>query len=205
MYFVRPTVANAQLIAAQVKDLNRCAENACCSIPAAAAPQAPISAGRPSLASQWCSICWRMLAGRIAQFFCEQLRFKRHVVAFSIEASYLGGSFARRGDAKHDVSVFFIPQRSLLCERLLKAEGVWGDLAIADIPVHWTPYDTDVLSLELDGVFKVRHHYCQIRLSVRPTGMHVGFVIVVSVFDVARAHLQKTHLQELHARRNVPI
>lgn len=61
-----------------------------------------------------------------------------------------------RGDTKHDVSVFFTPQRSLLCERLLKSEGVWGDLAIADLPVHWVPYDTDALSLELENVFRVR-------------------------------------------------
>ena len=80
-------------------------------------------------------------------------------------------ALARRGDAKHDVSVFFIPQRSLLCERLLKAEGVWGDLAIADIPVHWIPYDTDVLSLELDGVFRVRHRSCRLRYSVRPSSL----------------------------------
>jgi len=61
------------------------------------------------------------------------------------------------------VSVFFIPQRSILCERLLKAEGVYGDLAIADIPVDWVPYDTDVLSLELESTFRVRipNHFVQ--------------------------------------------
>ena len=62
----------------------------------------------------------------------------------------------RRGDAAHDVSAFFVPQRSILCERLLKAEGVYGDVAVADIPVFWVPQDTDVLSLELDAAFKVR-------------------------------------------------
>ena len=62
----------------------------------------------------------------------------------------------RRGNAAHDVSVFFVPQRSILCERLLKAEGVYGDVAVADIPVFWVPQDTDVLSLELDAAFKVR-------------------------------------------------
>ena len=36
VYFVRPTVANAQLIAAQVKDLNRCAKDAWYSRSAAA-------------------------------------------------------------------------------------------------------------------------------------------------------------------------
>lgn len=60
------------------------------------------------------------------------------------------------------MSVFFIPQRSILCERLLKAEGVYGDLAIADIPVDWVPYDTDVLSLELESTFRVRIYFVQI-------------------------------------------
>ena len=60
-----------------------------------------------------------------------------------------------RGETRHDVSVFFIPRRSLLCERLLKAEGVWADINIADIPVNWVPFDTDVLSLEIDTAFRV--------------------------------------------------
>lgn len=62
----------------------------------------------------------------------------------------------RRAETRHDVSVFFIPQRSVLCERLLKAEGVYGDVVIGDIPVDWVPYDTDVLSLELESAFRVR-------------------------------------------------
>ncbi len=51
--------------------------------------------------------------------------------------------------------MFFIPQRSLLCERVLKAEGVYGDVTIADIPVNWVPLDTDLLSLEQESTFKV--------------------------------------------------
>lgn len=54
------------------------------------------------------------------------------------------------------MSIFFIPQRSILCERLLKQEGVYGDVVIGDIPVDWVPHDTDVLSLEQEYVFRVR-------------------------------------------------
>lgn len=54
------------------------------------------------------------------------------------------------------MSVFFMPQRSILCERLLKQEGVYGDVVIGDIPVDWVPHDTDVLSLEQENVFRVR-------------------------------------------------
>ncbi len=57
---------------------------------------------------------------------------------------------------QHDVAVFFVPRRSILCERLLKSEGVYGDVTVADIPLDWVPLDTDILSLELESTFRVR-------------------------------------------------
>jgi hypothetical protein len=32
---------------------------------------------------------------------------------------------------------------------------VYGDIVIGDIPVDWVPYDTDILSLEREYVFRV--------------------------------------------------
>lgn len=38
---------------------------------------------------------------------------------------------------------------------MLKQRGVYGDIVIGDIPVDWVPYDTDILSLEREYVFRV--------------------------------------------------
>jgi hypothetical protein len=35
-----------------------------------------------------------------------------------------------RAEARHDVSVFFIPERSILCERLLKQVSLLADLQL---------------------------------------------------------------------------
>ena len=38
---------------------------------------------------------------------------------------------------------------------MLKQRGVYGDIVIGDIPMDWVPYDTDILSLEREYVFRV--------------------------------------------------
>jgi hypothetical protein len=38
---------------------------------------------------------------------------------------------------------------------VLAQRGVYGDIVIGDIPVDWVPYDTDILSLEREYVFRV--------------------------------------------------
>jgi Sec1 family len=182
VYFVRASIPNAQIIADQVKDLNRWA---------------------PSLLVP-CIYCLNNNSATAI------------VAAVSRRPATSGGVLARaavtslsccRAEARHDVSVFFIPDRSILCERLLKQaskdrlltysclqlsltswsglaaqqqggavmhaycrvlldvqrdcmvlqqEGVYGDIVIGDIPVDWVPYDTDILSLEREYVFRVQ-------------------------------------------------
>ena len=38
---------------------------------------------------------------------------------------------------------------------MLEQRGVYGDIVVGDIPVDWVPYDTDILSLEREYVFRV--------------------------------------------------
>ena len=53
-------------------------------------------------------------------------------------------------------SLFFVPRRSVTCEKLLEQEGLLDQLAqpIAEIKLDLVPYDNDVLSLELSGSFR---------------------------------------------------
>jgi hypothetical protein len=53
-------------------------------------------------------------------------------------------------------SLFFVPRRSITCERMLEEEGLLDQLAqpIAEIKLDLVPYDNDVLSLELGTSFR---------------------------------------------------
>lgn len=53
-------------------------------------------------------------------------------------------------------SLFFVPRRSVTCEKLLEREGLLDQLAqpIAEIKLDLVPYDNDVLSVELSGSFR---------------------------------------------------
>mmetsp|Transcript_23039 Transcript_23039/g.71778 ORF Transcript_23039/g.71778 Transcript_23039/m.71778 type:complete len:232 (-) Transcript_23039:38-733(-) len=48
------------------------------------------------------------------------------------------------------VSVFFVPRRSTICERVLEEEGVYADITFGELPLDFIPYEEDVVSLELD-------------------------------------------------------
>lgn len=54
----------------------------------------------------------------------------------------------------HEFSVFFVPRRTIACERALEAAGVYGDLALGELAFDLVPYDADLLSLELDEAFR---------------------------------------------------
>ncbi len=45
--------------------------------------------------------------------------------------------------------LLFVPRRSLLCERFLKDEGVFGSFTFVDeLALHWFPLESDVISME---------------------------------------------------------
>eukprot|EP01097_Dermamoeba_algensis_P004188 TRINITY_DN2773_c0_g1_i1.p1 TRINITY_DN2773_c0_g1~~TRINITY_DN2773_c0_g1_i1.p1 ORF type:complete len:623 (-),score=99.24 TRINITY_DN2773_c0_g1_i1:17-1885(-) len=50
--------------------------------------------------------------------------------------------------------LYFVPQRSLLCERILEQEGVFGFLKLGFFPLDFIPLDTDVISLQNSSSFK---------------------------------------------------
>lgn len=51
---------------------------------------------------------------------------------------------------KIDCWLFFVPERTLVCERILEEEGVKGDITISDYAMDWIPYEDDLISMELD-------------------------------------------------------
>lgn len=54
-----------------------------------------------------------------------------------------------------EYAAYFMPRRSLVCEEVLEREGVKGDIQVAEYPLNFIPFDSDVLSLEMEAAFKV--------------------------------------------------
>ncbi|KAF8424631.1 Sec1-like protein [Tirmania nivea] len=53
-----------------------------------------------------------------------------------------------------DCSAFFVPRRTLVCEKILEEEGVVGDITIGEYPLYFVPLEADLLSLELEHSFQ---------------------------------------------------
>jgi hypothetical protein len=52
--------------------------------------------------------------------------------------------------SKVDCWLFFVPERTMICERVLEEEGVKGDITIGDYAMDWIPCEDDLISMELD-------------------------------------------------------
>ena len=52
--------------------------------------------------------------------------------------------------------MYFLPRRTIACERILQEAGVAGDVVAGEYPLGFIPFDTDLLSLEAPRVFRVR-------------------------------------------------
>jgi hypothetical protein len=55
---------------------------------------------------------------------------------------------------KKEYTVFFVPRRTMICERVLEEEGVWNDITFREYQLDLIPFDDDILSLELDSAYK---------------------------------------------------
>eukprot|EP00249_Psilotum_nudum_P013983 c24607_g1_i1 orf=309-2105(-) len=51
-------------------------------------------------------------------------------------------------------AVYFLPRRTVVCEKVLEEEEVYGRVIIGEIPLYFIPFDEDVLSLEMELAFK---------------------------------------------------
>jgi len=61
----------------------------------------------------------------------------------------------RRGGSgvKTEFHIFFVPRKSLLCEKRLVQAGVFGSLSCSSLPIYLFPLDTDLLSMELNTAY----------------------------------------------------
>ncbi|KAL1304008.1 hypothetical protein AAFC00_000449 [Neodothiora populina] len=59
----------------------------------------------------------------------------------------------QKSDVSHDFSVFWVPRRTLVSDRVLEENGVLGEVTIAECPLYFIPLEPDLLSLELDESF----------------------------------------------------
>jgi vacuolar protein sorting-associated protein 33A len=54
---------------------------------------------------------------------------------------------------KHEISIFWVPRRTLVSNKILEDEGVLGDVNISELPLFFLPLENDLLSLELKYCF----------------------------------------------------
>ncbi|KAK6586389.1 hypothetical protein PZA11_001446 [Diplocarpon coronariae] len=59
----------------------------------------------------------------------------------------------RESQTGHEFSIFWVPRRTLVSEKILEEAGVLGDTSIAEFPLYFLPLENDLLSLELDESF----------------------------------------------------
>lgn len=60
----------------------------------------------------------------------------------------------RESQTGHDYSIFWVPRRTLVSEKVLEEAGILGDVTIAEYPLYFVPLENDVLSLELEDSFR---------------------------------------------------
>ncbi|KAF7727274.1 hypothetical protein EC973_007790 [Apophysomyces ossiformis] len=82
-------------------------------------------------------------------YICRpKLRYMRYIASHIRQMS-------QSCNQKTDISLFFVPKRTMVCERVLEEEGVLGDITLGDYAMDWIPYEDDLISMELDpGTWK---------------------------------------------------
>lgn len=53
-----------------------------------------------------------------------------------------------------EYSIFFVPRRSLLCDKFLQEAGILGDVVVDEFHLDLIPFDEDILSLEMNDSFR---------------------------------------------------
>ena len=53
-----------------------------------------------------------------------------------------------------EYSIFFVPRRSLICDKFLQDAGILGDVVVGEFHLDLIPFDEDLLSLEMNDSFR---------------------------------------------------
>src|SRR5271169_4117591 len=59
----------------------------------------------------------------------------------------------RESQIGHEFSIFWVPRRTLVSDKILEEAGVLGDTSIFEFPLYFIPLEKDLLSLELGDSF----------------------------------------------------
>ncbi len=59
----------------------------------------------------------------------------------------------KNGSVKHEISIFWVPRRTLVSNKILEDEGVLGDVNVSEFSMYFLPLEDDVLSLELEDAY----------------------------------------------------
>lgn len=59
-----------------------------------------------------------------------------------------------RAGLRSQFHVYFVPHRTVVCEQMLSDDGALQHIRVGEFRMGLIPFDTDLLSLEMEGVFK---------------------------------------------------
>lgn len=76
-------------------------------------------------------------------------------------------AFRTRPGTGLEYAVYFMPRRTIACERIFQEQGVYGDIVAGEFPLGFIPFDYDLLSLEQGSAFRVRHLFSSIGILQR--------------------------------------
>jgi Sec1 family len=77
----------------------------------------------------------------------------------------------KNGSVEHEISIFWVPRRTLVSNKILEDEGILGDVNVSEFPMHFLPLEDDLLSLELGDAFmelylvSLRSRFCSVVLT----------------------------------------
>ncbi|KAF0461713.1 Sec1-like protein [Gigaspora margarita] len=86
-------------------------------------------------------------------YICRpQLNYMRYIAEHiqHHQNEYLENPLAQ----KYEYTLFFVPRRTMICQKVLEEAGVFGEITIGEYHLDLIPFEDDLLSLELDNTFK---------------------------------------------------
>lgn len=82
------------------------------------------------------------------------VRAMRYVSKYVRELGAAAAADGGAAGAKKRFHLYFVSRRTLVCDEVLKKEGVFGSLSVGEYKLDLIPFDDDLLTLELDTCFK---------------------------------------------------
>ncbi|TDH66264.1 hypothetical protein CCR75_001850 [Bremia lactucae] len=95
--------------------------------------------------------------GKTVKTSCEFVLFliRPSVRAVRYVAKYVRDLGADKSASfKKRFHLYYVSRRTLVCDEVLKKEGVFGSISVGEYKLDLIPFDDDVLTLELDACFK---------------------------------------------------